>query len=51
MRQPHGDDGLTATFFCKDPESQGDIECDALYSTDRDSWIVQGKRRGPEVAA
>ncbi|GAA2640641.1 hypothetical protein SMC26_44650 [Actinomadura fulvescens] len=52
MGQLHGDgDDLTATFYSKDPESQGDVECDGFYATDRDSWIVQGKKRGPKVAA
>jgi S-adenosyl methyltransferase len=27
------------------------ITCATFYRTDRDSWIVQGKRRGPRVAA
>ncbi|MEU6922150.1 MULTISPECIES: hypothetical protein [unclassified Streptomyces] len=50
MRQ-HGyiDDDVTATFFCTDPESQGGIECETFYETDRDSWIVQLKKRGPRV--
>ncbi|MEV6864425.1 hypothetical protein AB0M44_25880 [Streptosporangium subroseum] len=47
----HDDNDLTVTFFCKDPDSQGDVECDTFYSTDHDSWIVQGKRRGSKVAA
>ncbi|MEV4095269.1 hypothetical protein [Streptosporangium saharense] len=52
MRQRHhDDDNLTVTFFCKDPESQGDVECDTFYSTDDGSWVVQGKQRGPKVAA
>lgn len=52
MQQPTSqDDNLTVTFYCKDPESQGDVECETFYQTDRDSWLVQGKTRGPKVAA
>ncbi|MFC5185383.1 hypothetical protein [Actinomadura harenae] len=52
MGQLHSDgDDLTATFFCKDPESHGADECETVYRTDRASWIVQGKLRGPKVAA
>lgn len=50
MRQHSGDgDDLTATFFCTDPNSQGGVECETFYETDRDSWIVQLKKRGPGV--
>ncbi len=48
---PSQDDSLTATFYCKDPESHGADDCETFYKTDRDSWLVQGKRRGPQVAA
>jgi hypothetical protein len=52
MEQPQSqDDDLTATFYCKDPDSQGATDCETFYRTDRDSWLVQGKRRGPGVAA
>lgn len=52
MEQLHSDaDGLTATFFIKDPNSHGADDCETFYSTDRGSWIAQGKRRGPKVAA
>ncbi|WP_018655551.1 hypothetical protein [Actinomadura flavalba] len=44
-------DGPVVTFYCKDPGSQGDIECDTFYSTDRGSWVVQGKARGADVGA
>ncbi|MFC5185661.1 hypothetical protein [Actinomadura harenae] len=51
MRTPADDDDLIATFVCKDPES-GDLDdCPAFYRTNRGSWIAQGKRRGPQVAA
>ncbi|MFF9566918.1 hypothetical protein [Streptomyces sp. NPDC014685] len=50
MRQRgNNDDDLTATFFCTDPESQGGVECETFYETDRGSWIVQLKKRGPKV--
>lgn len=39
------------TFYCKDPDSHGADECETFYSTDGDSWIAQGKRRGPKIAA
>jgi hypothetical protein len=44
-------DNLTATFYVKDPESGVLDNCETFYATDRDSWLVQGKRRGPQVAA
>ncbi|WP_109505304.1 hypothetical protein [Nocardioides speluncae] len=47
---PSQDDNLTATFYCKDPDSEGFDDCETFYTTDRDSWLVQGKRRGPAVA-
>lgn len=50
MRTP-ADDGLIATFVCKDPGS-GDLDdCPAFYRTNRGSWIAQGKSHGEEVAA
>jgi hypothetical protein len=50
MRQHSSDgDDLTATFFCTDPNSQGGVECETFYETDRGSWIVQLKKRGPKV--
>ncbi|WP_143685821.1 MULTISPECIES: hypothetical protein [unclassified Streptomyces] len=36
-------------FFCTDPNSQGGVECETFHETDRDSWIVQLKKRGPRV--
>lgn len=48
---PTQDDNLTATFFIKDPDSGVSGDCETFYSTDHDSWLVQGKRRGPQVAA
>ncbi|MEV5198375.1 hypothetical protein [Streptomyces sp. NPDC053720] len=52
MRQrDDSEDDLTATFFCTDPESQGGIECETFYETDRGSWIVQLKKSGPKVRA
>lgn len=51
MEQPQSqDDNLTATFYCKDPESSTSDDCETFYKTDRASWLVQGKRRGPQVA-
>ncbi|WP_147268116.1 hypothetical protein [Spongiactinospora rosea] len=50
MEKLRRDGELAVTFYCKNPGSQGDIECDSFYLTSRDSWIVQGKRRGAEVA-
>ncbi|MCD0453081.1 hypothetical protein LO762_28435 [Actinocorallia sp. API 0066] len=44
-------DELTASFFCKDPDSNHGEDCETFYRTDRDSWLVQGKRRGERVAA
>lgn len=46
---PSQDDNLTLTFYCKDPDSNGSRECETFYETDRGSWIVQAKVRGPEV--
>jgi hypothetical protein len=51
MQLPGDGDDLKATFFCKDPDSHGADECETFYRTDRDSWLVQGKKRGPSVAA
>ena len=48
---PSHDDNLAATFYIKDPESGVSGDCETFYSTDRDSWLIQGKRRGPQVAA
>lgn len=45
------DDDLRVTFFCKDPESKLLDDCASFYQTDRGSWIVQGQRCGPQVAA
>lgn len=45
------DDNLTAKFYIKDPDSGVGEDCETFYETDRDSWLVQGKRRGPQVAA
>ena len=48
---PSHDDNLAAPFYIKDPESGVSGDCETFYSTDRDSWLIQGKRRGPQVAA
>jgi len=45
-----GDD-VVVTFYIKDADSQGSDFCETFYTTDRDTWVVQGKRRGPKVAA
>jgi hypothetical protein len=45
-----GDDVLV-TFYCKDADSQTKELCETFYSTDRGTWVVQGKRRGEKVAA
>lgn len=51
MEQHSGqDDNLAVTFYVKDPESTGSEGCETFYETDHDSWIVQGKIRGPKVA-
>lgn len=46
---PSQDDDITVSFYCKDPNSQGDQLCETFYETDRDSWIVQAKKRGDGV--
>lgn len=47
---PRQGDDLIATFYIKDPESTGSEGCETFYETDRGSWVVQGKSRGPQVA-
>ncbi|MCF6475748.1 hypothetical protein FAF44_46475 [Nonomuraea sp. MG754425] len=50
--QSYGDaDDLSLTFYCKDPNSNQDNECETFYRTDRGSWLVQLKKRGPSVGA
>lgn len=50
--QSYGDgDDLSLTFYCKDPDSNQDSECETFYRTDRGSWLVQVKKRGPGVGA
>ncbi|RJL32567.1 hypothetical protein [Bailinhaonella thermotolerans] len=50
--QSHGDgDDLSLSFYCKDPGSNQDNECETFYRTDRGSWLVQVKKRGPRVQA
>ncbi|GAA0988198.1 hypothetical protein GCM10009555_069300 [Acrocarpospora macrocephala] len=50
--QSYGDgDDLSLTFYCKDPDSNQDNECETFYRTDRGSWLVQVKKRGPRVGA
>lgn len=51
MQPPDAGDDVVVTFFAKDPDSQGDKQCETFYTTDRKSWLVQGKRRGVKVAA
>lgn len=41
--------GLIVTFYCKDPDSQGDQFCETFYETSSGSWIVQAKTRGDDV--
>jgi hypothetical protein len=50
MQTPRVNDDLTVSFFCKSPDSKGDDDCPSFYRTDRASWIVQGDRRGEDVA-
>ncbi|MBC7277485.1 hypothetical protein [Nocardioides sp.] len=47
---PGQGDDLIATFYIKDPDSTGSEGCETFYETDRRSWVVQGKSRGPQVA-
>lgn len=51
MQSHTGDDDLVATFYVKDPDSNFQDDCETFYRTDRGSWIVQSKKRGPGVAA
>ncbi|MDX6740490.1 hypothetical protein [Actinocorallia sp. A-T 12471] len=51
MQSPDDGDDLIAIFVCKDPDSLEYDDCPAFYRTDRGTWIGQGKRRGPGVAA
>ncbi|MER5643154.1 hypothetical protein [Streptosporangium sp. NPDC002524] len=44
-------DNLSLNFYCKDPNSNQDNECETFYRTDRGSWLVQVKKRGPRVGA
>jgi hypothetical protein len=46
MQPADAGDDLAVTFYCKDPDSQTRETCDSFYSTDRASWLIQGKRRG-----
>jgi hypothetical protein len=50
MQTRRVDDDLTMSFFCKSPGSKGEDDCPSFYRTDRGSWVVQGDRRGEEVA-
>jgi hypothetical protein len=43
-------DDMIVTFYCKRPDSDVGEECASFYRTDRGSWIVQGDRRGEQVA-
>ncbi|TDD69785.1 hypothetical protein [Actinomadura rubrisoli] len=50
-KYPGKDSDLTLTFHTKDPDSGHGKECETFYTTDLESWIVQGKKRGPNVRA
>lgn len=43
-------DNLSLTFYCKDPASKTKDDCASFYRTDQRSWVVQGRRRGQDVA-
>jgi len=47
--EPSQSNDLIVTFYCKDPQSNGEQMCETFYETNRGSWIVQAKSRGPEV--
>ena len=47
--EPSQSNDLIITFYCKDPVSGADEDCETFYETNRGSWIVQAKTRGPEV--
>jgi hypothetical protein len=51
MQSPVAGDHIVVSFYVKDPDSSGDKMCETFYATDRNSWVVQGKRRGAKVAA
>ncbi|MDX6740350.1 hypothetical protein [Actinocorallia sp. A-T 12471] len=51
MQSRPDDDELAAIFYLKDPDSNSAELCETFYRTDRDSWIVQLKKRGPRVRA
>lgn len=48
---PNQDDDLSLSFYCKDPDSSSNRECETFYATDRGSWIIQSKGRGAGVRA
>lgn len=50
MQSPDAGDDVIVTFYIKDPNSQGSDFCETFYATDRDTWVIQGKRRGAKVA-
>jgi hypothetical protein len=51
MQSAQDDSGMLVNFYCKRPDSDGSEDCASFYRTDRGSWIVQGDRRGEQVAA
>ncbi|MBB4914062.1 hypothetical protein [Streptosporangium saharense] len=51
MRSHDDEDGLSLTFYCKDPNSNQDNECETFYRTNWGSWLVQAKKHGPNVRA
>ncbi len=50
MQSVDDDGSMVVTFYCKRPDSTAGKDCASFYQTNRDSWIVQGDRRGEHVA-
>jgi hypothetical protein len=50
MEKLPSDSDLIITFYCKDPDSNFQNDCATFYRTERQSWVVQGDKMGPEVA-
>lgn len=51
MQHPGNGDDVRLTFYCKSPTSKTKDDCPAFYRTDRQSWVVQGIRRGDSIGA
>jgi hypothetical protein len=51
MQSSRDENGVVVTFYCKRPDSKINEHRASFYRTSRGAWIVQGDRRGDNVAA